>query len=95
MCYNMGVRAAKLPTTFKTMAAINCLSIREENELCVAIAAELADYIQSGEVSHQLIRETLRNCVAMYGNCHTDDFFVDKVIFQINWRPQSLGPLRK
>lgn len=68
------------------MGAINCLSIREENELCVDIAAELADYLQSGEVTHQLIRETLRNQVAIHGNCHTDDFFVSEVVKSIGKR---------
>ncbi len=68
------------------MAPIDRLSAREENEICVAIAGELADYVQDGKVSHQLIRETLRNCVAIQGNGHTDEFFVNSVIQSIDQR---------
>ena len=68
------------------MAAINFLSIREENELCVSIAGELADYLQAGAVSHALIRETLLNCVAIHGNTHPNEFFVETVVSMIGER---------
>lgn len=55
------------------MAATNQLSVREENEICVAIAGELVDDIENGRVTHQQIREYLKECAAMYGNGHTDD----------------------
>jgi hypothetical protein len=72
------------------MAPITTLSIREENELCVAIAAELADYVQDGSVSHAFIRQSLKNCVAIYGVGHCDDFFIEMTLKRIEswmrWR---------
>lgn len=67
------------------MATTN-LSIREENEICVMIAGELSDLINDGKVTHQEIRETLKQAVAMYGIGYPDDFYVGKVVFQVKWR---------
>lgn len=68
------------------MAATNHLGIREENEICVMIAGELSDLINDGKVTHQEIRETLKQAVFVYGVGYPDDFFVEKVCFRINWR---------
>jgi hypothetical protein len=67
------------------MAATNQLSVREENEICVAAAGELADDIENGKATHQRIREYLKECVAMYGIGYPDDFFVEKVVFRVRW----------
>lgn len=67
------------------MAASNHLSVREENEICVSIAGELSEEIENGKATHQQIREYLKECVAMYGIGHTDDFFVEKVVFRVRW----------
>lgn len=78
----MGVRRRSRHRT-ETMAATNQLSIREENEICVMIAGELADLIDDGKVTHQEIRETLKQAVAMYGIGYPDDFYVGKVVFWV------------
>jgi len=69
----------------------NRLSNHEENKICLKIAEELADYLQSGEVSHQLIRETLRNCVSMYGIGYGNNYLVERVLFHIEWRLTSIN----
>ena len=66
--------------TETTFGSIKCLSAREENELCVSIAGELIDLLDSGTVTHSEIRNTLRECVLINGNGHTYYYFVNQVV---------------
>lgn len=61
------------------MLAYTSLTIREENELHVAIASNLIDHVSDGTISHLTIRESLRSTMATIGVGHTDDFIVQKV----------------
>ncbi len=56
------------------MSAISCLSVREENEICEAIAEVVPNQIPA-----TLIRRTLKEWVLLHGNAHTDDVIVESV----------------
>ncbi len=73
--------------TETSFGSIQCLSAREENELCVSIAGELIDLLDNGAVSHSEIRNSLRECVLINGNGHTDDYFVNHVVNYLRLAP--------
>lgn len=56
------------------------LSARKINEICVAIAGELSDQLDAGEVSHQEIRNRLIEFASMADPGCTDESLVKQVV---------------